>query len=112
MHGFRTIGMQWKESIRGSNRKNYDCKTRYTIRMSYRAHGEKGNIMVAEFNGLLVKIPKGYRPAEDGLYVDGHGVEYALVQYGSGDDLTICLETVYSKHVRTVPLELYERKGI
>ena len=62
--------------------------------------------MVAEFNGLLVKIPKGYRgPNEDGFYMNGHGVEYALVQYGQGDELTICLETVYSKHVRTIPLE-------
>lgn len=61
--------------------------------------------MVAEFNGLLVKIPKGYKQKEDGLFVNGHGVEYALVQYGQNDELTICLETVYSKHVRTIPLE-------
>ena len=66
--------------------------------------------MVAEFNGLLFKIPKGYRPTEDGLFVNGLGVEYALVQYGHGDESTVCLETVYSKHTRTIPLELYERK--
>ncbi len=66
--------------------------------------------MVVEFKGLLYKIPKGYRPTEDGLFANGHGVEYALVQYGRDDECTVCLETVYSTHTRTIPLELYERK--
>lgn len=62
--------------------------------------------MTAEFNGIKVKIPRGYNgPNEDGFYMNGHGVEYALVSYGSGEDKEICLETVYSDHVRTVPLE-------
>lgn len=62
--------------------------------------------MTATFNGKTVKIPKGYKgPTEDGFYMNGHGVEYALVQYGSGEDATVCLETVYSRHVRTVELE-------
>ncbi len=62
--------------------------------------------MIAEFKGVKVKIPKGYRgPDENGLYMNGHGVEYALVRYGSGESACICLETVYSKHVRTVVLE-------
>lgn len=62
--------------------------------------------MTATFNGKTVKIPKGYKgPNEDGFYTNGHGVEYALVQYGSGEDATICLETVYSRHTRTGELE-------
>lgn len=61
--------------------------------------------MTAEFNGIMVKIPRGYKLDSEGFYVNGHGVEYALVQYGRGEDATICLETVYSRHVRTVELE-------
>lgn len=62
--------------------------------------------MTATFNGKTVKIPKGYKgPNEDGFYMTGHGVEYALVSYGNGEDAVICLETVYSRHVRTVELE-------
>ena len=62
--------------------------------------------MKAVFNGINVKIPKGYKgPDEDGLYMNGHGVQYALVQYGFGESAEICLETVYSKHIRTVTLE-------
>lgn len=61
--------------------------------------------MTAEFDGIKVKIPKGYRLDSMGYYVNGHGVEYALVAYGRGDETVICIETVYSKHVRTVVLE-------
>lgn len=61
--------------------------------------------MTASFNGIQVKIPKGYTFDGEEFYINGHGVEYALVQYGLGDDAVICLETVYSKHVRTVPLD-------
>lgn len=63
--------------------------------------------MIAEFNGIKVKIPKWYNgPDQNGFYMDRHGVEYALVSYGSGEDKEICLETVYSDHVRTVPLKM------
>lgn len=63
--------------------------------------------MTAVFDGITVKIPKGYNgPNENGYYMNGHGVEYALVRYGWKDDVTICLETVYSKHVRSVELEI------
>lgn len=56
--------------------------------------------------GKVVLIPKGYSASdEDGIYINGHGVEYALVRYGSGDEAVICLETVYARHVRTVELE-------
>ena len=62
--------------------------------------------MTATFNGKTVKIPNGYRgPDADGFYMNGHGVEYALVQYGRGEDAVICLETVYSRHTRTIELE-------
>jgi hypothetical protein len=61
--------------------------------------------MTAEFEGTKVKIPKGYTLDSYGYYMDRHGVEYALVEYGWKDERVICLETVYSKHVRTVPLE-------
>ena len=62
--------------------------------------------MTATFNGKTVKIPRGYHgPNEDGFYMNGHGVEYALVQYGWKEDAVICLETVYAKHTRTLELE-------
>ena len=61
--------------------------------------------MIAEFNGIKVKIPKGYMLDSNGLYINGHGVEYALVQYGNDDETMICLETVYSRHVRTILLK-------
>lgn len=61
--------------------------------------------MKAVFNGITVKIPKGYTLDSEGFYINGHGVEYALVQYGKDDESTICLETVYSRHVRTIPLD-------
>lgn len=64
--------------------------------------------MIAEFKGKKVRIPKGYRLTDDGTYMNGHGVEYALVQYGWEDDISICLETIYSKHVRTIELEIIE----
>lgn len=61
--------------------------------------------MTADFFGIKVQIPKGYTKNSDGNYINGHGVEYALVQYGRGEGSVICLETIYSKHVRTVKLE-------
>lgn len=61
--------------------------------------------MTANFFGITVKIPKGYTLDSNGFYINRHGVEYALVQYGRGEDAVICLETVYSKHVRTIELE-------
>lgn len=57
------------------------------------------------FNGIQVEIPKGYRLDSEGNYINGHGVEYALVQYGRGEDAAICLETIYSRHVRTIKLK-------
>lgn len=63
--------------------------------------------MIVTFNGKMIEIPKGYKgPDEYGLYKNGHGVEYALVQYGHGEDAEVCLETVYSRHVRTVRLKV------
>lgn len=68
------------------------------------------NATTATFKGRTVKIPKGYRgPDEDGFYMNGHGVQYALVQYGFGEGSVICLETVYSKHVQTIELEEVEK---
>ena len=61
--------------------------------------------MTATFEGIRVEIPKGYKLDSNGYYINGHGVEYALVQYGRGDEATICLETVYSRHVRTIELK-------
>ena len=61
--------------------------------------------MTAEFEGIKVKIPKGYHLDSMGYYVNGHGVEYVLVAYGRGDESVICLETVYSKHVRIIKCE-------
>ncbi len=53
-----------------------------------------------------VRLPRGYKgPNESGYYVNGHGVEYTIVKYGQGEGSVICLETVYSRHVRTVELE-------
>ena len=68
-------------------------------------HGKERKTMKANFNGITVKIPKGFKLDSNGFYINGHGVEYALVQYGRGDETTICLETVYSRHVRTIKLE-------
>lgn len=61
--------------------------------------------MKATFNGMQVQIPKGYTLDSEGNYINGHGVEYALVQYGRGEEATICLETIYSRHVRTIELK-------
>ena len=53
-----------------------------------------------------VKLPMGYTgPNENGYYVNGHGVEYTIVSYGQGENEVVCLETVYSRHIRTVELE-------
>lgn len=75
------------------------------------APGESERDMIAEFDGIKVIIPKGYSKNEYGFYMDGHGVEYTLVSYGNGDDAEICLETVYSKHVRIIPLKRVEAIG-
>lgn len=62
--------------------------------------------MIAEFDGIKVKIPRGYHPTENGTYMNGHGVEYALVAYGWKESQVICLETVYGyRHTRTIELE-------
>jgi len=62
--------------------------------------------MTAVFDGTRVKIPKGYTLSSNGNYVNGHGVEYQLAAYGRGEEAVICLETIYSKHTRTIVLEL------
>ena len=62
--------------------------------------------MIVEAFGKKVKIPKGYKQTDDNFFMNGHGVEYGLVRYGWKEDETICLETVYSKHVRTIELEV------
>ena len=56
-------------------------------------------------DGTKLRIPKGYRPdPEDAdVFVNGHGVEYGVVEYGKG---IYCLETIYSKYVRTIELEI------
>lgn len=61
--------------------------------------------MTANFFGTTVEIPRGYTLDSEGNYINGHGVEYALVQYGRGEDAVICLETIYSRHVRTIELK-------
>ena len=61
--------------------------------------------MTAVLFGVEVKIPKGYREDSNGFFINGHGVEYAPVQYGIGNDKVICLETVYATHTRTIELE-------
>lgn len=61
--------------------------------------------MIAELDGIKVRIPKGYTLDGMGFYVNGHWVEYALVSYGRGENAVICLETIYSKHIRTIELE-------
>jgi hypothetical protein len=61
--------------------------------------------MIVDYDGMKIRIPKGYAQTEDGTFVNGHGVEYALVTYGRGDCVTVCLETIYAKHVRTVEVE-------
>lgn len=61
--------------------------------------------MTAMLFGELVKIPKGYHEDSNGYFINGHGVEYAPVQYGWGEDKVICLETVFSNHIRTIELE-------
>ena len=61
--------------------------------------------MIAEFDGIKVKIPMGYKLTEDGLYVNGHGVEYQLIQYGWRDDTEIYLEAVSGKYDRRILLE-------
>lgn len=61
--------------------------------------------MIVNFEGMKVKIPKGYTKTDEGTFINGHGVEYALVQYGAGDCITVCLETIYSKYVRSVEVE-------
>ena len=60
---------------------------------------------ITYFFGTKVKIPNGYKPDSNGNYVNGHGVEYQLVSYGRGADEVVCLETIYSKHVRMIELE-------
>lgn len=61
--------------------------------------------MTDEIAGIKVKIPKGYTPDENGVYVNHHGVEYGLVVYGHGQDAVVYLETVYSKNNRMIKLE-------
>ncbi len=62
--------------------------------------------MTAVFDEKKVKIPRGYRLTENGTYINGHGVEYALVSYGWKEDEVICLETVQGyRHIRTIELE-------
>ena len=40
--------------------------------------------MIVDYDGMKIRIPKGYAQTEDGTFVNGHGVEYALVTYGRG----------------------------
>ncbi len=62
--------------------------------------------MTADFDGIKLRIPNGYVETDvSGCYMNGHGVEYALVKYGHEPDAAYCLETIYSKHVRQVWLE-------
>lgn len=68
--------------------------------------GRKDTKMTAVFDGKKVKIPRGYHLTENGTYMNGHGVEYALVSYGWKDDEVICLETINGyRHTRTIELE-------
>lgn len=61
---------------------------------------------IVEFGEYKAKLPRGfYGPDQDGLYTSSRNVKYALVQYG-WKDVTICLETVYSKRVKRIELEI------
>ena len=53
--------------------------------------------MSKKSNGIVVEFH---------YFMNGHGVEYTIVKYGWKDAVTYCLETVYSKHVRTIELEI------
>lgn len=61
--------------------------------------------MIAEFDGIKVKIPRGYTPIGNGIYMDGHGVEYGLVQYGRDKDDPIYLEAISDRYDRRVPVK-------
>lgn len=61
--------------------------------------------MIADVFGIKVKIPKGYTHDSNGFFINGHGVEYAPVEYGRGENSVIVLEPVYSKYGRVVELE-------
>ena len=67
--------------------------------------GKEDGGMIVDFEGMKIRIPRGYTKTEDGTFMNGHGVEYGLVIYGAGDCITVCLETIYSKHVRTIEVE-------
>ena len=58
------------------------------------------------FKGRKVHIPDSYHLVDDGIFRDRRGVEYTIVQYGSDDAVAICLETIYSKHVKTIELDI------
>lgn len=73
--------------------------------MAINNHSEEEMKMLADFFGTKVVIPKGYHIDSNGNYINNHGVEYQLVEYGRGKDSVICLETIYSKHVRTIELK-------
>lgn len=56
---------------------------------------------IAKFGEITVEIPNGYHETEDGTYINGHGVEYGLVQYGK--DGPVYLESL-SKYDRRILL--------
>lgn len=66
---------------------------------------KEGKEMIVSAFGKQVRIPRGYKLDSNENYINGHGVEYALVKYGWKENETICLETLYSKHTRTIALE-------
>jgi hypothetical protein len=60
---------------------------------------------IAKFSGITIKIPNGYHETEDGTYINGHGVEYGLVQYEK--DGPVYLESL-SKYDRRILLKTVE----
>ena len=63
-------------------------------------------MMIVDFEGMKIRIPREYTKTDEWTFINGHGVEYALVQYGAGDCITVCLETIYSKYIRSIEVEV------
>lgn len=56
--------------------------------------------MVVDFFGIKVRVPKGFAKQADGTFVRFTGYEYAMCQYGRGDNAVIVLEPIYARNLR------------
>ena len=61
--------------------------------------------MTVEIFGMKVRIPKGYTQTEDGTFVNGHGTEYGIVEYGRGKNTVIFLESISGEYDRRIELK-------